>query len=179
MSKWTSICFALAATSLAGCSLFGSARAPLQPAQFVQQTALENRTQIEMAKLALDRAVDKEVRKYASRSLSEHEASQGELVGVAAATGINLPKELDAGDRGMLEELANYRGRTFDRKYMDLVVVRKQDDFRDYEDAAKGATGPIAQFARTGLPTVRGQLDLARSADIAVEGTLNPNPLSD
>ncbi len=159
--------------TLGGCSLWrgGQTAVVVDPVAFAQQAAVDDMAQIAMARIAMERAASTDVRAFAQRVMTDCQARQRELEAVAAKNGIALPDKLEPLDQAKVDRLTAYKGEDFDIAYMDLMITEHQQNFLAFEDAAK-AGGALSTFGQTFLPTVRSDLELAKTVDVNVGGAL-------
>jgi putative membrane protein len=171
--------------SLAGCgedraSFFGgdqrhrdaSAKEWSGDADFVRAAALGNMTEIEAGRLAQQRATDPQVRQFGERMVTDHSNLQQTLQRVAATHGFEMPRQLDAKHRDMINSLASRSGRDFDRAYMDMMLEDHEKDVAKFEMASNQADNEnVRSFAAETLPTLREHLRLARDLHSPVQAS--------
>jgi putative membrane protein len=131
---------ALAAIILGGCSKTegtkpepasvgtGGAGADVRSdADFVRDVALKDMAEIELSRLALDKATRPEITAFAQILISEHGAAGEKLKSIVSAHPIEWPDQLDDKHRETADQLAKKQGSDFDRDYVKAMVEGHQD----------------------------------------------------
>ncbi|HEU5321264.1 MAG TPA: DUF4142 domain-containing protein [Methylomirabilota bacterium] len=148
----------------------GSLAAPAsaQPASldpdrpFVAEAAAGNLAEVELGRLAAQRAAADAVRQFGARMVRDHSQAQSQLTQLAAAKGVSLPAELDAERRTTYERLAALAGPRFDEAYMGEMVADHTKDVAAFEGAAQTAPdADVRAWAAQTLPVLREHLRLA------------------
>ena len=125
----------------AGCSSLpggrtgmGSPAAPLAPSvaarltpaerDFVTKAAAKGMYEVEVSRLAAERAVNPDVRSYAQRMVSHHTRANNDLIALMSAKGVAPPKGLAADRATKLHRLASLpASAAFDHGYVRVVGV--------------------------------------------------------
>ncbi|WMJ75215.1 DUF4142 domain-containing protein [Cytophagaceae bacterium ABcell3] len=137
---------------------------------FLQETAKEKMFNIELARLAQERAVTEEVREYANNVQTEHQNIHQELAQFAEQRNVFLPDSLDEDQREDLNELAQEEGFDFDEEFMDRMVERNRDAVDRFEDRAENTEDEqLRQWAQNTVPALRTQVETAENVEEAVE----------
>ena len=105
----------------------GGAGANLDNDDFVHDVAVKNMAEVELSRLALDKAADPNVRAFAQMMIDEHGAAGDKLKSVMSAQPSEWPSQLDDKTRKTADELKKKQGRDFDRDYMEAMVEGHQD----------------------------------------------------
>ena len=132
--------------------------------KFMMTAAQGGMAEVEMARVALERASSEEVKAYAQRMIDDHTKANEELMGIAQAKGVTLPAGPDAKHMAMLTKMRALSGAAFDREYV-MMAGRKDHEkmeklFRD--ESTKGKDADVKAFAAKTLPVVREHLSMAR-----------------
>ncbi len=148
--------------------------------EFVEASASANSAEVELGKLAEQRATSNEVKKFAAMMVSDHSKANQELMQVAQQHSIQAPSDLNEEHRDLVGRLSNLRGADFDREYMEAMIDSHQDvidhlQTRASEDRIgdnKGAVEPegsdnpveasLNQWAAATLPAARHHLEEAQ-----------------
>jgi len=128
------------------------------------QAAAGGRTEIELARLAQQKATADMVRQFAARMLAEHGKSNDELTALARAKSLSLPAAPTpvAGER--ITKLRRLAGLAFDREYMRQMVDDHKATVAAFENEARnGRDGQIKAFATKILPALQEHLRLAQA----------------
>src|SRR3954451_15189360 len=90
--------------------------------QFVENVATSNLAEIKLSKLALQKAMSPEVKKYAQMIIDDHEKAGKELKSIAKSENMATPDTLDSMHAHEYDRLSALSGKDFDREYMQLMV---------------------------------------------------------
>jgi putative membrane protein len=90
--------------------------------QFTQQAAVAGMAEVELGRLAQQRASNARVKDFARMMVRDHSKANDELKQVAKAQNIQLPTQLDQKHRDLMMRLQQLRGADFDREYMRAMV---------------------------------------------------------
>jgi putative membrane protein len=94
---------------------------------FVRDIAGKNLAEIELSRLAMNKAIDPNIRFYAQRVVDEHGAAGEKLKSIVSGQPIDWPTQLDDKHRKVADELATKAGADFDREYVKAMVEGHQD----------------------------------------------------
>jgi putative membrane protein len=93
---------------------------------FVHDVANINLAEIELSRMALDKAASRDIKVFAQQMLDDHEAAGNELKS-AAGNPSRWPAQLDDKHRETADELAKKQGADFDREYAKAMVEGHQN----------------------------------------------------
>jgi putative membrane protein len=131
--------------------------------KFASHAAQGGMSEVELGRLAVQRAADPAVREFGQRMVSDHTAAGNELKAVAAKRNIQLPNEINAEQKSLSEKLGKLSGPEFDKEYMSAMVKDHEEDVKDFQTQASDGTDPdVKTFAGKTLPTLQGHLQMAR-----------------
>lgn len=149
------------------------AQAPVNPDKtFVREAAVGGTAEVELGKLATERATNPDVKSFGQRMVDDHGKAGTELKELAASKKIALPTDLDPKEKELRDRLMKLQGPAFDRVYMDAMVKDHEADIREFQRESKSGTDPeIKAWAAKTLPTLEEHLRIAREADRAVGAT--------
>jgi putative membrane protein len=94
---------------------------------FVHDLAIANTAEVELGRLAAERAANPEVKKFAQMMVDDHTKANNDLTAVASQHNIAVPNELDDKHRDLRDKLSKYQGMEFDREYIDAMVDGHDD----------------------------------------------------
>ena len=152
---------------------FGAAAAggslPKKDAKFMQEAAADGLAEVELGKLAQQKAVHAEVQQFAARMVEDHTNANAELKTIASQNGVELPTAPDRRHAKLMEKLDKMVGGDFDREYMEHMVRDHKHDVKEFRREAKRKDdGPVKTFAANTLPTLEEHLEMAeKTSDIA------------
>ena len=138
--------------------------------KFIEEAAQGGMAEVELGKLAQQKASSDQVKQFAKRMVDDHQKANDQLKQIASSKGVNVPTELKAADRRELDKLQKLSGPDFDREYMSHMVSDHKKDVKEFESTAKKAKdNDIKNFAATTLPTLQQHLQQAQAAEDAAK----------
>ncbi len=151
----------------AGAQTNGNADRMMQPdSGFVTAAAQGGMAEVEMGKLAVQRASDQRVKDFGQRMVDDHSAANEHLRQVASKKGVTLPSEINARQKATVAKLSRLSGAAFDRAYMaDMVSDHKEDVAEFQREASEGKDTEVKGFAQETLPTLQSHLRMAQDTD--------------
>jgi putative membrane protein len=137
--------------------------------EFVKKAASGGVAEVELGRIATQRAARPTVRSFAERMVTDHSRGNAELATLARAKGIDVPTTPDATQQAMRDRLSGLSGADFDRAYMSEMVRDHTEDVALFERASETAADPdIKAWAAQSLPMLRDHLALARQVNSEV-----------
>jgi putative membrane protein len=142
---------------------------PRSEVSFMQKAAADGIAEVELGKLAQQKAMREEVKEFATRMVQDHTKANDELQKIAVSHGVQLPASLDKRHQKAVDRLSKKVGPDFDREYMKLMVKERKKDVKEFAKRAK-STNPddVTHFAAATLPILDTHLQSALATyDIA------------
>lgn len=148
-----------AAADHAGASAKGQA-AKLAAADrtFMTKAAGAGLYEVEVSRLAMERASDAGVKDFAQMLVTDHSAANQELMALAQARGLQLPSDMPAEKRKAIDRLS--KSKQFDTDYVRMVGVKDhQSDITLFEKAGRSVKdAEVRDWATQKLPILRKHL---------------------
>lgn len=142
----------------------GSSSLNAMDRHFVKKAAQGGMAEVELGKLATEKAQSDEVKKFGQRMVDDHSKANDQLKQLASSKGITLPSDLDAKDKSTKDRLSKLSGEQFDRAYMKDMVKDHTKDVAEFKKASSNAKdADIKSFASQTLPTLEDHLKEAQS----------------
>ena len=138
---------------------------------FLTHAAQGSEAEIELGKLAQDKAADAKVKEFAARMQADHGKSLAELRALIAKKAITVPGGLGP-HMGLKNRLDKLQGASFDAAYMKAMVDNHTKTVREFETASKSSDADVKAFVSKALPTVREHLRLAQEINKGVSSTM-------
>jgi putative membrane protein len=136
---------------------------------FAKKAAAGGMAEVEMGKLAADKATNDDVKAFGKRMVDDHTKAGEQLKQVAKQENIQLPTELSAKDKAEKDRLSKLSGDAFDRAYINHMVMDHKKDVADFQkEANNGQDDAIKNFAQQTLPTLQDHLKQAEDAQAKV-----------
>jgi len=136
---------------------------PFSDADFVKAAASGGMHEVELGKLAADRAKDPGVKQFGQMMVTDHTKANEELKKVAKGGGFTIPDKLDEKQQKEIDRFKNLTGDAFDREYAKHMVKDHEEDLAEFTRASKEAKNPaLKEFATKTLPTLQKHLEAAK-----------------
>jgi putative membrane protein len=95
--------------------------------EFVRDVALKNTMEIELSRLAADKATTPQIKAFAQQMIADHGRAGEELKHAVTGQPIEWPARLDEDHRKRVEDLTKEHGTDFDRLYVKAMIEAHQD----------------------------------------------------
>jgi putative membrane protein len=133
--------------------------------KFATNAAQGGMAEVELGRLATQRAGDASVREFGARMVADHSRANTELKSIAGQKGIQLPSDLNSEQKSEVDKLAKMSGAEFDKEYMSAMLKDHETDVKDFDTQSKEGNDPeIKAFAGKTLPTLQQHLQMAQQA---------------
>ncbi len=130
---------------------------------FVREVAEANLIEVELGRLANEKADNVRVREFGQKMVQDHTDANRELQQIARGQGIEIPTTLPQNLRRHVDELSRLNGAEFDRKFISKMVEDHQKVIQKFETVGRnGQNGAIREFANETLPHLREHLHMAK-----------------
>jgi putative membrane protein len=133
-------------------------------ARFLRNAAQGGLAETQLGELGKSKATKKSVKDLAAMMVTDHGKANEDLKSLASRKGVELPDDIEPGQkmaRGKLEKLS---GAEFDKEFVQQLITDHKKAIDLFEGAAKDAKdGDVKSFADSTLPTLRGHLQHAES----------------
>ena len=141
-------------------------------AEFIRDVGADNTMHIQLARIALEKAKNKDVRQFAQRMLTDHTRLQDDWQAMAERNG--LPSKLGMGPkhREKVEDLQKVSGKNFDKAYMILMIQQHQQVSYWQKEGRASKSAQVRRLVDEGLPIE--EQHLAQAKRIAREVGVDP-----
>ena len=159
---------ALALTTVAGCGMMMDRKdglpAPTTASGFLINAAQSGMLEVNASRLALERSKNSAVRSFAQNMVDDHTKANEEVMKLAEARKVALPRALAGEQRVIYERLQGLSGTEFDRNYAATVGVSAHEKtIRMFETASTSVDdSQLRSFVQKTLPTLQHHLREAR-----------------
>ncbi|HEU4621818.1 MAG TPA: DUF4142 domain-containing protein [Burkholderiaceae bacterium] len=125
--------------------------------KFMTKAAEAGMAEVELGKLASEKATSPDVKRFAQQMVDEHSKANEELKGLAARKNVSLPTEPNSEHRRVKKTLEGMAGPEFDRRYMAEAGVKAHKESVDlFKNAAASAHDPeVKSWAASKLQTIQ------------------------
>lgn len=140
--------------------------------KFMMTAAAGGMAEVELARLAQERAASDAVKQYAQRMIDDHTKANQELMQIASTKGVTLPTGPDAKHMALMERLRGLSGAAFDSTYIKEAGVKDHQSMEKLfrNETTKGKDADVMAFATRTLPTVQDHLRMARDLSGTMAG---------
>jgi putative membrane protein len=131
---------------------------------FAMKAAQANMAEVELGKLAEEKAQSADVKKFGQQMVSDHGKSLDELKSIASTKSLALPAEIDAEHKALSDRLSKLNGAAFDRAYVQAMVdghKKVAAEFR--KQSQSGTDAELKAYAAKTLPAVEEHLKHAQT----------------
>ena len=94
---------------------------------FVHDVASKNMAEIELSRMALDKATSADIKTFAQKVIADHGLAGDQLKSVVSGHPIDWPDQIVDKHRETADELAKKQGADFEREYVKAMVEGHQD----------------------------------------------------
>ncbi|MCL5742867.1 MAG: DUF4142 domain-containing protein [Acidobacteria bacterium] len=138
-------------------------------AKFLRKAAQDDKAEIDLAKMAQQRASSPAVKQFAQQLEQGHTAALHKTKQVAASEGVALPSKPGKGENKEAERLSKLSGPEFDRAFVQYQMSAHRKDIAAFQyEAANGQNPQIKQFAANSVPGLEHHLMLAEQTASAI-----------
>jgi putative membrane protein len=115
--------------------------------KFLKEAAEGNLVEINLAKLALQKSGDPNVKNFAQKMIKDHEMLIASMKSLDRKLGVKEPSGPPLTARAKYEELKLKSGISFDRAYVEAMVKDHNDDLKAFIDEENKTTNPDVKAA--------------------------------
>src|SRR5262245_61056811 len=112
-------------TGTAGSDVSGGDR------NFVNDQLSGGMAEVDLAKIAKDRAANADVKQYAQMMIDDHTKAADQLKRIAATYSIPVDAKIDDKETTLMDKLSKLKGSDFDKEYMSVMVADHESVVRD------------------------------------------------
>ena len=133
------------------------------PSSFVEEASQGGYAEVEMGRLAVQKALDPEVKKFGQMMVDDHTKANTDLKTLAASKKLTIPSDLGSSQK-TYDKLKGLSGSDFDKAYVDAMVEDHETDVAAFEKQADNGSDPeIKAFAAKILPVLKKHLEAIRA----------------
>jgi putative membrane protein len=129
--------------------------------EFVAKATAAGMAEVELGKLAEQRAQNDKVKRFAMKMVADHDKANKELIGLAQGLNMTQPAASDPKNAEVRFRLEQAPTTDFDSEYMKARLLDQMDVVALFEKQAReGKNEALKEFAFNTLPTLREHLRL-------------------
>ncbi|HET6408513.1 MAG TPA: DUF4142 domain-containing protein [Chthoniobacteraceae bacterium] len=127
--------------------------------RFLKNAAQGGMSEVQLGELAKGKATNKGVKDFAAMLAADHSKANEELKSLAGQKGVELPSDIEVGQKMSREKLDQLSGAEFDKEFVEQMIKDHKKTIDLFEDASKEVKdADVKSFADKTLPTLRGHL---------------------
>jgi putative membrane protein len=127
--------------------------------RFLKNAAQGGMAETQLGELGKTKATKKGVKDFAAMMATDHTMANAELKALAGKKGVELPADIEIGQKMAREKLERLSGAEFDKEFVEQMIKDHKKTIDLFEDASKDAKdADVKSFADKTLPTLRGHL---------------------
>jgi putative membrane protein len=131
---------------------------------FMMKAANSGMAEVQLAKLAQQKATIDAVKSYAAMLERDHTAANDQVKSFASQRNVTLPTAPSDDKQKMYDDMQKLTGKNFDKEYISMMVKSHNDGITLFEDTRANASDvDIKNFADKTLPTLKMHLDSAKA----------------
>ncbi|WP_419701576.1 DUF4142 domain-containing protein [Mucilaginibacter sp. NFX135] len=133
-------------------------------AKFAVEAANGGMTEVELGKLAQEKALDPQVKSFGAMMVKDHSMANMEMKELASSKRITLPDSINSEEQKLKTQLLAKSGSDFDKAYVDAMVKDHQKDIAAFEEARGKVKYPeMTAFIDKSLPMLKKHLQAIES----------------
>ncbi len=147
------------------------ARAAFNDNLFAAAAAANDLAELTVANMALQRAAHAETKVFAQQMVKDHNQTTRELMALAAAKSLALPRMPDVKDQAAADALGGLSGPDFDREFLKQQLAGHMGAVQLFQaEAERGADPDLKAFAAKYLPKLKEHLEMVHKHVRDAEG---------
>jgi putative membrane protein len=138
--------------------------------EFVKEAAHGSMMEIELGKLASEKATSEKVKEFGQLMVKDHTKASEELKQIAKNNNIEIPESMSEDHRESINEFNQLSNDEFDREFMSKMIEAHEKDIEKFEEAAQeNENEQIRQWAEKTLPTLKEHQRIAQNTMNSLE----------
>ena len=132
--------------------------------EFLKKVTNAGMAEIQLAKLAQQKATIDAVKNFAAMLERDHTAVNQQVKSFADQRNVALPSAISDDKQKMYTDMEKMTGKAFDKDYISMMVKAHNDGISLFEDTRSNASDiDVKNFADKTLPTLKMHLDSAKA----------------
>lgn len=132
---------------------------------FMKEASLAGLKEIELGKLAAQKATDPKIQKFAKMMVKDHTKIAKRLKALADSKKVALPGTLPAADQQHIAELQKMPAKEFDKHYIDMMVKEHVKALDIFKSGSTLGDHPLQNFAARNLRVLEEHFKAAKDLD--------------
>jgi putative membrane protein len=154
----------------------------MQDKMFLRKAAEGGIAEVELGKLAVQKASSPDVKAFGQKMVDDHTALNNEMATVADTLGVMLPKKMNKDDQAEYDKLSALSGDDFDMEYLRFMVKDHHTDLREFRiEAASTSDQTLRDAVDKGSKMIHEHMvmvdKMAKAKGIPMPGRSKPTPV--
>jgi putative membrane protein len=132
------------------------------PKVFLTNAIQGDNAEIALGHMAENKGATPQTREYGRMLTKDHSAARAEALKVGGAYGVKPSKTTPADVLAEMQKLETLSGKAFDQEFARYSVQEHQKDVAEFTKATEISSAPVANLAKSTLPTLQKHLDEAK-----------------
>ena len=124
-------------------------------AQFVTKASEAGMAEVELSKLALNKANDPQVKAFANQMVQDHTKANDELKSIASKSGMPVSAILNPEHAAKVRDLGQKSGKAFEQGYVQQMTADHQEAIALFQQETGDSNSELASFAGKTLPVLQ------------------------
>jgi putative membrane protein len=140
----------------------------ISASEFVKHAGADGLAEVQMARLASEKASDPQVKAFASKLVTDHSKANEQLKTIASTKNLEVPTSPGMMHKTMMEKYEHQSsGKSFDQDFVKAMVKDHKNAIELFEKAASDESmdADLRAFAKKALPTLREHLKSAEGLE--------------
>jgi putative membrane protein len=134
-------------------------------AQFVRKAAAGGMAEVDLGKLAQDKASNKDIKQFGEHMVRDRFKINDEMKDLASSKNVTIPDSLDAKEKALYDRLSKLSGDQFDKAYMNAMLKDHEADVPEFRKECQAAKdSDVRVFAAKHLPTLEDHLRMSHES---------------
>ncbi|MEJ1237379.1 DUF4142 domain-containing protein [Chryseolinea sp. T2] len=130
-----------------------------EDANFLARVADGRMADLQQGKLASEKSANGLIRDYGKLMMKDQQMLLAQVKLLAATKNVTLPDNMSEGKSDERTDLVKESGKSFDKKFVDIMISEHERDISSFEEAAQSSDRKISQFAEKYLPLLESHLE--------------------
>jgi putative membrane protein len=123
---------------------------------FVVEVANSSMLELELSKIAEQRASDPQVKQLAQKIVNDHKKMNQDLKSIAQSNNITIPQGLGQDMQQTYERISQLQGKEFDKEYLKEMESQHEESIKKFEEMANNEqASELSSFASNHLSALR------------------------
>lgn len=141
----------------------GSKNVSSADADFMNKAAQSGMAEVELGKMASQKAQNAEVKQFAQQMIAEHTRANNELKTLAAGKSFTLPTDVNAEHKEAMDKLSKLSGAAFDKEYVAVMIKDHEKSVAEFQKQSDGGTdADVKAFAAKTLPVIKMHTEMVK-----------------